>query len=252
MVFTFFCCCHCSYRNHFFRLYQQNKSFESKVNFRQASNHGKRVLEAAKHVYTNKTKESITSQKRGSRDFWRIANSVLNEGKSAILPLFNDPVLLSSASGKAKLFAKNVSKNSNVKGSVISLPACPSRCNLRLHNHSVTPKMVKKEPDSAKASGPDLIPVVVLKNREPELSCILGELFNMSKRVLVSRFWKVSLGVPVFKIVGERSTAKNYRPVSLFSVVSKVFEKLVNNGLLDRLGKCEISQLIQNIFDTEI
>ena len=32
--------------------------------------------------------------------------------------------------------------------------------------------------------------------------------------------------VPVFKNVGERSTAKNYRPVILLSVVSKVLEKL--------------------------
>ena len=30
--------------------------------------------------------------------------------------------------------------------------------------------------------------------------------------------------VPVFKNVGEKSTAKNYRPVILLSVVSKVFE----------------------------
>ena len=37
----------------------------------------------------------------------------------------------------------------------------------------------------------------------------------------------------VFKNVGERSTAKNYRPVSLLSVVSKVFEKLVNNTTAD-------------------
>ena len=44
--------------------------------------------------------------------------------------------------------------------------------------------------------------------------------------------------VPVFKNVGERSTAKNYRPVSLFSVVSKVFEKLVNNRIVDYLEKC--------------
>ena len=44
--------------------------------------------------------------------------------------------------------------------------------------------------------------------------------------------------VPVFKNVGERSTAKNYRPVSLLSVVSKVFEKLVNNKIVDRLEKC--------------
>ena len=44
--------------------------------------------------------------------------------------------------------------------------------------------------------------------------------------------------VPVFKNAGERSTAKNYHPVSLLSVVSKVFEKLVNNRIVDHLEKC--------------
>ena len=33
------------------------------------------------------------------------------------------------------------------------------------------------------------------------------------------------------KNVGERSTAKSYYPVSLLSVVSKVFEKLLNNNI---------------------
>ena len=65
-------------RNHFFCLYQQNKSSKSKVKFRQANNHCKRVLGAAKLAYATKTKDSITSQKLGSWDFWRIANSVLN------------------------------------------------------------------------------------------------------------------------------------------------------------------------------
>ena len=83
------------HRNHFFRLYQQNKSSESKVKFRQASNHRKRVLEAAKLAYATKTKESITSQNLGSWDFWQIANNVLNKGKSAIPPLFNGPEVLS-------------------------------------------------------------------------------------------------------------------------------------------------------------
>ena len=36
------------YRNHFFHLYKQNKSSESKVKYRQPSNFCKRVLEAAK------------------------------------------------------------------------------------------------------------------------------------------------------------------------------------------------------------
>ena len=48
------------------------------------------VLEAGKLADANKTKESITSQKLGSWDFWQIAKSVLNKGKSAIPSLFNE------------------------------------------------------------------------------------------------------------------------------------------------------------------
>ena len=85
--------------------------------------------------------ESITSQKLGSGNFWRIANSVLNKGKSAIPHLFNGPEVLSSASDKAKLFAENFCLNSNLDESGISLPVFPSSTNLKLHI-SVTPKMV--------------------------------------------------------------------------------------------------------------
>ena len=208
---------------------------------RQASNRCKRVLEAAKLTYANKTKESITSQKLGSRDFWRIANSVLNKGKSAIPPLFNGPEVLSSASDKAKIFVENFSLNSNLDVGV-SLLVFPSRTNLKLHNISVTPKMVRKvviNLDLSKASGPDCIPVVVLKNCEPELSYILAELFNKClKESCFPDCWKISSVVPVFKNVGERSTAKNYRLVSLLSEVSKVFEKPVNNSIVGHLEKC--------------
>ena len=44
--------------------------------------------------------------------------------------------------------------------------------------------------------------------------------------------------VPVFQNTGERSAAKNYCSVSFLSVVSKVFEKLVNNRIVDYLEKC--------------
>ena len=46
--------------------------------------------------------------------------------------------------------------------------------------------------------------------------------------------------VPVFKNVGDTSTAKNYCPVSLLSVVSKVFDKLVNNRIVDHPEKCDL------------
>ena len=56
--------------------------------------------------------------------------------------------------------------------------------------------------------------------------------------------------VPIFKNVGERSTVKNYHPVSLLSVVSQVFEKLVNNRIVDHLEKCGLFSDFQYGFKT--
>ena len=100
---------------------------------------------------------------------------------------------MSTASDKVKLLAKNFSKNSNLDYSGISLPVFPPRTNLKLRKISVTSKMVKKvitNLDLSKASGPDCIPVVVLKTCEPEISYIRAELFY--------KFMKN----PVFQIVG--------------------------------------------------
>ena len=87
--------------------------------------------------------------------------------------------------------------------------------------------------------GPDCIPVVVLKNCEPELSYILAELFNKClKKSCFPDCWKVSAVVPVFKNVGQGSTAKNYCPITVLSAVTKVLEKLVKNRIVDHLEKC--------------
>ena len=103
--------------------------------------------------------------------------------------------------------------------------------------------------DFSKVPGLDCIPLVVLKNRELGHSYILAELFNKChKESCFSDCWKVSSVFPVFKNVRERSAAKNYHPVSLFSVVSKVFEKLVSNGIVDHLGKCGLFSGFQNGF----
>ena len=86
--------------------------------------------------------------------------------------------------------------------------------------------MVKKvimNLDLSRASSPDCIPVVVLKNCEPELSYILAELFNKClKESCFPDCWKFSSMVPVFKNVGERYTARNYHPVSLLSLVKSL------------------------------
>ena len=114
--------------------------------------------------------------------------------------------MLCSASHKAKLFAKNFCKNSNLSNlnSSIPLPAFSSRTNLKLHNISVTPKMIKNVKmnlDLSKRSAPRGTLVVVLKTCQPKLSYILVELFNLClKESCFPDCWKVSLVIPVFKI----------------------------------------------------
>ena len=96
------------------------------------------------------------------------------------------------------------------------LPVFLSRTNMKPHNISVTPKMVKKvvtNLDLSKASGPDCIPTVFLKNCEPELSYILAELFNKClKESCLSDCWKASSVVTVFKNVGVRSATIKLPP----------------------------------------
>ena len=81
-----------------------------------------------------------------TRDFWRIANNVLNKVNLLYL-------LYSTA--RRYCFLHLIKQN----------------C-LKLHNISVTPKMVKKVIINLHfffSSCPDCIPVVVIKKRKPEL-----------------------------------------------------------------------------------
>ena len=135
-------------------------------------------------------------------------------------------------------FAKNLSRKSNLDDSGVSLLVFASGTNLKLHNISVTAKVVKisiTNLDLSKASAPDCVPLVVLKKCEPELSYILDELFSLClKEPYFPDCWKVSLEVPLYKNVAERYMVKKHCPVSLLSVVIEVFEKLGNNRLVDQ------------------
>ena len=78
-------------------------------------------------------------------------------------------------------------------------------------------------------------------NCQPELSDILAEFFTQClKESCFPDCWKVSLVVPIFKNVGGRSAAENYRPINFLYVVSKVSEELLNNRIIDPLENCDL------------
>ena len=72
--------------------------------------------------------------------------------------------------------------------------------------------------------------MVALKNCEPELLYIPSYVLSLFNKVLKESCSpdcsKVSSVVPIFKNIGEQSTAKNSCPVSLHSVVGKVLKNL--------------------------
>ena len=137
-------------------------------------------------------------------------------------PLFNGPEVLSSASDKAKLFAENFSLNSNLDDSGISLPVFPSRTNLKLHNISLTPKMVRKVVINL-----DCIPVVVLKNCEHERPYKSAKLFNKCLKVFcLPDCWKVSSVSLYLRMLGKGLLLKTTTQLVFFLWIVKSLKNL--------------------------
>ena len=83
--FTRSCAAAIAHRNLYFHQYHRNATPENKKLVCDSRNHCKRVLKDAWSNYAETTRRSVASQLIGSRDLWRICNSVLNRRKSTIM-----------------------------------------------------------------------------------------------------------------------------------------------------------------------
>ena len=239
--FTPECAAAIAHRNHFFHLYHQNRCAVTQAAFHNARNQCQMVLRDAKSSYAKSIQDRIDQERLGSREFWRITNKILNRGKSPIPTIINGPEVISSSSDKAKLFGSIFASNSTLDDSNHPLPGFPSCTDSLVSDIKISVKEVSRlihDLESTKATGPDQVPVVVLKNLSPEISPILTKLFNRCvKEKCFPSSWKVSSICPVFKNSGERSSPSQYRPISLLSVISKIFESILNRHILNHLSK---------------
>ena len=89
--------------------------------------------------------------------------------------------------------------------------------------------------DPSKAMGCDGISPKLLKNCALALYQPLHHLFSLSlSQCYLPMEWRVHLIKPIFKS-GDKTSVRNYRPISLLSLVSKILEKLVYNSIVDFL-----------------
>jgi hypothetical protein len=95
---------------------------------------------------------------------------------------------------------------------------------------------VLKTLDVDKVTGPDKIPAVLLKTCAANISPSLCELFNKSLSCgKLPLEWKLSNISPIPKKSPFHEVC-NYRPISLLSLVSKVFERCIYNRIIDHLS----------------
>ena len=111
---------------------------------------------------------------------------------------------------------------------------CNITCaDLQFDESSVSTAITKLRPD--KAMGPDgLAPKLLLETKD-QITYPLYLLFKKSlQETIIPEDWKLATVTPVFK-KGNRNKAENYRPVSLTSVVCKLFESIVRDNLVHHL-----------------
>ena len=93
---------------------------------------------------------------------------------------------------------------------------------LNVHFRIPTVCRARRQLDPSKATGPDGILASLLKSCADELAPPLSKLFSLCFRCGAQpQVWKVAQVVPVHK-KSSKSQAKNYRPISLRSIGSKV------------------------------
>ena len=117
---------------------------------------------------------------------------------------------------------------------------------------------------SDSASGPDGVPVTLLKNCARELCCPIKLIWTESfYSSTVPQFYKDTHIAPLFK-KGDRARAVNYRPVALTSHIIKIYERILRNVMVKfidenkllcdnqhgfRSGRSCLTQLLSHVDD---
>lgn len=175
----------------------------------------------------------------GSRSYWRLAKAVQSNFCQPSLPPLRNPdgSLAHKPQEKADLLAKLFAANSRLDDCnelpPTTPPSGPAMPDIKIRHRMVRSEL--QSLDVRKASGPDGIPAIVLKNCAAELSPVLTRLYQLSYfSGRVPEAWRVANVQPVPK-KGDRSDPANYRPIAVTSVLCKIMERILNRQLIRHL-----------------
>ncbi|XP_063875034.1 uncharacterized protein LOC135108190 [Scylla paramamosain] len=168
----------------------------------------------------------------GNKTWWSLVKGRQGLNHQDTVPPLTRPdgMVATSSKDKAQLLATLYAGKMEVDDPERSPPLLEQQCRETVTKVAVTQGLVERllqGLDVQKATGPDNISPHVLKQCARELAVPLTTVFSACLRENTwPLVWKEARVVPVHKR-SSRSDPKNYRPISLLSVVGKVFERVV-------------------------
>ena len=219
-------------RNKLFKSHKKKQTAISWESYKLARNDVTKNKKEAKNNYFVRTAEELSDPTLNGKKWHKIVNNFLKKPKSDKIPplKFNNDTSFSNVSKANTLNTyfrnKTVLPNydEEVKEPIIH------KTNHHLSDITVTDELIKKyinQLDTSKANGPDNISNHLLKisgeSIIPSLNILFKKIFTTGT---FPNSWKLAHVTPIFKD-GDPSLPNNYRPISLLSNLSKLFEKLL-------------------------
>ena len=190
--------------------------------------------------WENDQRRKLTGPGVGSKTWWTLVKE--KQGTShqeAIPPLTkSDGTSATSSREKAMLLADLFSTKMTIEDPGRPPPQLIQECDQTVTSMEVRREQVEqllRGVDVRKATGPDNVSPQVLRHCASVLAEPLTTVFSSCLRENIwPLLWKEARVVPVHKR-NSRSDPKNYRPISLLSVVGKVFERIVAEVICSHL-----------------
>ena len=221
-----------------YRSWKRSPSDENHFKYITARNKCKSTLRRTKRAFI-KSKCNDLASSFSDKAFWSLFTEVSNNFcRSSFPPLCcSNGTVVSSPAEKANVFGLQFKENSTIDLSNAPIPQTLPLSNqmapLNIHYDLV--RLVLIGLKTNKASGPDGISPRILKECASSLATPLVRLYRLC--MVTKTFptcWKLSLIHPIPK-KGDKSDPSNYRPISLTSILAKVFESLLNSHFLSHL-----------------
>jgi len=194
-------------------------------------------VDLAKNEYNNNHFKTLANEATSNpKKWWSLVKNVLgvnNTNKENNIPtMIHEGVPYVTDESKAYLFNKSFLQSSSLPSPPPHLPPMNQNPDLNCHLEDITVTEedvndILKILDTTKAYGPDNISPRLLKEARPSIVNILTQIFNKSLQLCsFPDIWKRANVLPIFKKAEEFITT-NYRPISLLSILAKVFERIV-------------------------